>query len=421
MALQTEAPLPHTAAVPGSRVRILIYLLFVIQLVSMGAMEMSGPFWPVHLRGLTSSDSVFSFASIAVYVGPMLGIILTSAFWGRIGDRYGHKWMMIRALAGLSLTQLGLALSTDIGMILVLRFLQGAFAGYIAPAQAYGVSIEAPSRRARLFAILQISTNVGSLLGAVIGGLILDYATFFWINIIAAGLCALCTVVAALTLPDVAPLKQTAVSDAPQATATRSLWQASPLLPLLGILGLLLLARMLPQTSFSLYVGSVFAVSNSVVGLCYGLLALGFIISATPWSRYFEHRTPQQTLHGITYVLVGCIALTAVAGITRNPLVFVGAYFIWGVLLGATTPVLTALISKSADGVQQGHVLGIAQSTSQIASIAGISAGALLSQAYGLQYTYLFVSLAYALALIPLIALRYWPTILLAKRVTPAE
>lgn len=158
--------------------RVLIYLLFTIQLVSMGAMEMSGPFWPIHLRGLTDSDTLFSFASIAVYVGPMLGILLTSAFWGRIGDRYGHKWMMIRALVGLTLTQLGLALFSDLWAILVLRFLQGACAGYIAPAQAYGVSIEAPSRRARLFALLQISTNVGSLLGAVLGGLILDHATF---------------------------------------------------------------------------------------------------------------------------------------------------------------------------------------------------------------------------------------------------
>jgi len=284
----------HAGVIQGSRVRILIYLLFAIQLVSMGAMEMSGPFWPVHLRGLTTSESVFSFASIAVYVGPMLGIILTSAFWGRIGDRYGHKLMMIRALAGLSLTQLGLALFTDIWVILTLRLLQGAFAGYIAPAQAYGVSIEAPSRRARLFAILQISTNVGSLLGAVVGGLILDYATFFWINIIASALCAVCTVIAAMTLPDVPPVKKAVVADktAP-ASRSGSLWQGSPLLSLLGVMGILLLARMLPQTSFSLYVSSVFEVSNSVVGLCYGLLALGFILSATAWSRYFEHRGQQ--------------------------------------------------------------------------------------------------------------------------------
>ncbi|SDB52839.1 MFS transporter [Pseudomonas sp. NFACC13-1] len=412
----------HAGAIQGSNVRILIYLLFAIQLISMGAMEMSGPFWPVHLRGLTSSESVFSFASIAVYVGPMLGIILTSAFWGRIGDRYGHKLMMIRALAGLSLTQLGLALCSDIWIILVLRFLQGAFAGYIAPAQAYGVSIEDPSRRARLFAILQISTNVGSLLGAVVGGLILDYATFFWINIIASALCAVCTVVAAVTLPDVPPVKKTATSQAPTiASRTDSVWQGTPLLSLLWVMGILLLARMLPQTSFSLYVSSVFDVSNSVVGLCYGLLALGFILSATAWSRYFEHRTQQDTLHRIIYVVLGCIALTALAGVTRNAIVFVVVYFIWGVLLGATTPVLMALISKSADSARQGQVLGIAQGTAQFASIAGISAGGLLSQVYGLQYTYLFVCLAYVLALVPIVALRYWPASLQASPAPPGE
>lgn len=397
----------HSGTFQGSSVRILIYLLFTIQLISMGAMEMSGPFWPVYLRGLTTSESLFSFASIAVYVGPMLGIMLTSAFWGRIGDRYGHKLMMIRALAGLSLTQLGLALCSDIWVILLLRFLQGAFAGYIAPAQAYGVSIEAPSRRARLFAILQISTNVGSLLGAVVGGLILDYATFFWINLIASALCAVCTVVAAVTLPDVPPVKKTPVVDAAPPARARGVWQGSPLMSLLGVMGILLLARMLPQTSFSLYVRSVFEVGNSVTGLCYGLLALGFILSATRWARYFEQRTQQQTLQRMSWVVIGCIGLTGVAGLTRNPAVFVMAYFLWGVLLGATTPVLMALISKTVDSSQQGYVLGVAQSTAQLASIAGISLGGLLSQVYGLQYTYLIVCLAYAMALVLIVALRY--------------
>ena len=398
----------QTGVIQGSSVRILIYLLFAIQLVSMGAMEMSGPFWPVHLRGLASSESVFSFARIAVYVGPMLGIMVTSAFWGRIGDRHGHKLMMIRALAGLSLTQLGLAFSTDIWVILVLRFLQGAFAGYIAPAQAYGVSIEAPSRRARLFAILQISTNVGSLLGAVVGGLILDYATFFWINIVASALCAVCTLIAAVTLPNVPPVpKKPAATSAPPASGTSRVWRDFPQLSLLCVMGILLLARMLPQTSFSLYVSATFEVSHSVVGLCYGLLALGFILSASAWSRYFEHRSQAQTLQRITYIVVGCIGLTAVAGFTRNPGIFVVAYFVWGVLLGATTPVLMALISKTADSSRQGYVLGIAQSTAQFASIAGISIGGLLNQVYGLQYTYLFVCLAYAVALMPMLALRY--------------
>lgn len=386
--------------------RVLISLLFAIQLVSMGAMEMSGPFWPVHLRGMTDSDALFSFASIAVYVGPMLGILLTSAFWGRIGDRHGHKLMMIRALVGLTLTQLALALVTDIWAILLLRFLQGACAGYIAPAQAYGVSIEVPARRARLFALLQISTNVGSLLGAVLGGLILDHATFFWINLSAAALCAVCTLIAAVTLPDVPPQKRTVTASG------AVVWRGSALLPLLAVMGILLLARLLPQTSFALYVSSTFNVSNTWVGLCYGLLALGLILSATTWARHFEGRTQADSLQRIAWVVLGCIALTALAGITRNPLVFALGYLVWGVLLGATTPVLMALISKTADSASQGHVLGIAQGTAQFASIAGISLGGLLSQVYGLAYTYLFVCVAYVLALLAILALR-------SRRVVP--
>lgn len=169
-----------------------IHLLFVTQLVAMGAMEMSGPFWPVHLRMLVHSDDLFSFASVAVYVGPMVGIMLTSTFWGRMGDRFGHKSMMLRALLGLAATQMALAFAGDVWSILILRFLQGACAGYIAPAQAYGVSIESPANRTKLFAYLQISTNVGSLGGAVVGGVILDHASFFWINFTAGLLCFAC-------------------------------------------------------------------------------------------------------------------------------------------------------------------------------------------------------------------------------------
>lgn len=392
----------------GSR---LIHILFVIQLVSMGAMEMSGPFWPIHLKTLTSSDELFSFAGIAVYVGPMLGIVLTSSFWGRIGDQFGHKLMMIRALLGLSLTQFALAYATDVWTILVLRFLQGACAGYIAPAQAYGVSIESPSRRARLFAYLQVSTNVGSLVGAIAGGLILDHAAFFWINIVAAILCAICVVVAALSLPHVPPSKAelpvaTHPADEPVTAGSLPLWRLSPIFGLLIITGMLLASRMLTQTPFSLYVRAIFEVNNWVVGLCYGLLAAGFVVSAPLWARRFEEKTLYEALCRMIYIALGCAAMMAVAGITRSIGVFVAIHFVWGILLGATTPVLMSLISRSTSGLEQGYVLGIAQSTAQFSSIAGIALGGLLMQVVGLEYIYFFVSFSYALVVITILTMR---------------
>ncbi|MCA1260207.1 MFS transporter, partial [Nitratireductor aquimarinus] len=32
-------------------------LLFALQFVSMGAMEMSGPFWPLHIEALSASEN----------------------------------------------------------------------------------------------------------------------------------------------------------------------------------------------------------------------------------------------------------------------------------------------------------------------------------------------------------------------------
>src|SRR3989344_5223462 len=183
-----------TPAASGALPR-LVHALFVIQLISMGAMEMSGPFWPVHLQSLDASPGV-----------------------------------------------------------LALRFLQGACAGYLAPAQAYGVSAVVPAVRGRLFAYLQVSTNVGSLAGALAGGLILDHATFFWINLIAALLCALCAAAVAVLLP-----RRPAAGSALGGTELQSLpplsgnaaplqppsWFESPVAGLLAVLGILLVARML--------------------------------------------------------------------------------------------------------------------------------------------------------------------------------
>lgn len=381
----------QTPGAPGG-----VQLLFWVQLVSMGAMEMSGPFWPLHLRGLAGSQTQFALASVLVYVGPMLGIMLTASFWGRVGDRVGHKPMMIRALLGLALTQLALAWSTDVGLILALRFLQGACAGYIAPAQAYGVGIVPAARRARLFALLQVSTNVGSLAGAVAGGVILDHATFFWINTVAALLCGACALVVAAALPHLPPQAPAAAQGSgPAQPPPPPLWRSPPVAGLLLVLGLLLASRMLTQAPFSLYVSTIFQAPHWVVGLCYGLLALGFVATASLWARDFERRELRDALGRLVAVALASAALTALAGATRSLPVFALVHFAWGALLGATTPVLTALVSQAAGAGRQGRALGLTQSVSQLSAVAGIGLGGMLAQRAGLASIYFFVAAAY--------------------------
>lgn len=67
--------------------------------------------------------------------------------------------------------------------------------------------------------------------------------------------------------------------------------------------------------------------------------------------------------------------VTLLLATVRKPSGLSGFIFM-GILLGATTPVLTALISRTTAEGMQGYILGVVQSISQFASIAGIALGA---------------------------------------------
>lgn len=173
---------------------------------------------------------------------------------------------------------------------------------------------------------------------------------------------------------------------------------------LLAVLAILLVARMLTQTPFAMYVRSVFAVDNWVVGLCYGLLSLGFIVSATLWARYFERLQRPDALVRMAWVAAACALLMVLAGAAHSVAFFIALHFAWGVLLGATTPVLMAQISHATSGQHQGRILGVAQSTAQFSSMAGIALGGGLTQLLGLHTTYFLVAGAYACALAVIVA-----------------
>ncbi|TIP23067.1 MAG: MFS transporter [Mesorhizobium sp.] len=380
-------------------------ILFALQFVSMGAMEMSGPFWPVHIKTLSPSDSFFGLAGIGVYVCPMLGVSLTSAFWGRMGDRHGNRLMMVRALAGLAITQLLIAFAQDVWTILALRFLQGAFAGYIAPAQAYGVQVTGGRDRAGLFAWLQVATNVGSLGGAFLGGLILDALPFAAINLTAGVICALCAAGAWTSLP-VPPNGIIPVRSARAKITAHAPSGSAPVPGLLVLMGMLLASRMVLQVPFSLYMTQIFGAQHWVTGLSYGLLALGFVVGAPLWVRLFEGRAKSYVLGWSVLISAGCLAITHLAGITGSIGFFAMLYFIWGALLGGTTPTLLSIISAATQSDRQGSVLGLAQSCQQGASVVGIVAGVAVTQLSGVKAAFPLVSTLYALSF--LVALGIW-------------
>ena len=61
---------------------------------------------------------------------------LVSPFWGSLADTKGRKLMCLRASGVMAITIFVTGLATNVWMIIFMRFLQGAFSGYINNATA---------------------------------------------------------------------------------------------------------------------------------------------------------------------------------------------------------------------------------------------------------------------------------------------
>ncbi|EMH4028709.1 MFS transporter, partial [Providencia stuartii] len=173
---------------------------------------------------------------------------------------------------------------------------------------------------------------------------------------------------------------------------------------LMLLTGLLLMIRLITLPSFSLYIEKTYSTDYWVIGLIYGLQAMGVILSAQLWAKWFEHQSIVASLTRLRWIIFGCAAI-AVSLANASIIWFALLYFIWGILLGATTPILTALISSASPAEHQGYVLGLSQSINQFASIGGISLGSILIIYPGINMLFYYISVGYLICLSTIILL----------------
>lgn len=376
-------------------------LLWLIQCVAMAAMEMSGPFWALHLQSSGQlSASELSWYSALAYAGPMLTAMLCIPWWGKAGDRIGHHWMLLRALAALALTQLALAYCTQPLMIIAIRLLQGAIAGFIAAAQAYGSQLSSREQRGQLMASLQTATALGSVLGPVAGGWLYQSQGFTAVNLSAAALCAGCLLLAVLCLPRsrVVPASASTALQSNSGAAQQNSWWRQGMLPgfLLGIL-LIQSAKMLPQAYFSLYVTQVMQATTGFAGLSYGLSAAGLCLCAPLWAIYFRQQEDSTILRWMIALCIASAALMAVQSLYLSAKVFLICRFLWGCLLGALLPVFYSLLSLHTPANNQGQALAYGNSAAKAGALLGTAAGALLMAILPLQHLFWTVAVSYLL------------------------
>ena len=131
------------------------------------------PFLPLYFAQLGMRDP----ADIALWSGLSLGVTpgmtaLLAPLWGRVADRYGNKFLVLRSLPCFVITMVLMGLVTRPWHIFALRVLQGFFAGYGALAVAMAAQAAPRERMASAIGTVQTAQRLGPALGPVIGGML---------------------------------------------------------------------------------------------------------------------------------------------------------------------------------------------------------------------------------------------------------
>jgi EmrB/QacA subfamily drug resistance transporter len=94
---------------------------------------------------------------------------------GRLGDRFGHKWVFFSGLALFTVASLACGLAQDGTQLIVARVVQGLAGGIYLPAVTAYIQLLFTGRtRGKAFAIMGAVIGVSSALGPLIGGLLIQ-------------------------------------------------------------------------------------------------------------------------------------------------------------------------------------------------------------------------------------------------------
>lgn len=364
-----------------------LIVLWFAQFMAMIGMSSVLPFLPLYVRELGVPAEDAAFWSGLINAAPFAMSSLLTPVWGALGDKYGQKTMVIRAVIGLGVTVTLMGFAPNVWVLLVLRLLQGAASGFIAANNAF-VSTHTPTEHAGVaLSTLQTSVAAGMVIGPLVGGTISDAVGMHDVFFVVGGLCALSSYVLWRNLVEerMAPSKRP-----PRVLRNMRIVIRDP------ALRRLLLTLFVVQTSLMLTtpiypyfiaeLGAPASMLSSITGTIVSIVGIMSVISSPWWGARSDRLGFRPTM----------MAAAAVAGLGILAQALVPSYHwlfpiraIMGIATGALQPLVYSQLTRLAPMGRKGGIMGMASS----ATLAGNLTGPLLCAAIApwLPYWALFI------------------------------
>ena len=353
--------------------------------------------------GATASQILFAVSAFTV------AMVVFAPLAGWLCERYGAKLFLLASLGLMTVAQLGAALSPDLGVLVLMRSLQGVACSAIPPVVQHALGTFWAARRGRVMATWASAIGVGQAIGPPLGGLVADATGWRSIFVVHAVLTVALALVLARFVPHMRPRRppmhvagMAALIGGVGSLVVAFTWagQGGPLvleiaLVLFG-LGLLALYHQLSRRSrqalvdprllvearylrstvaaatvmaslgvvivtVPLYLGRDLDLRPSVIGAITFALAAAMALFAPISSRIAERLTPRRVLHiGLVTLVVGPLLLASASTVKGmgSPGWILAILLIIGCGIGAVQSSAAFGVMRSP-AAERGSALGI--------------------------------------------------------------
>lgn len=368
-----------------------LYVLWIAQFIAMLAMSACLPFLPLYVRmlGVLDLKEAQQWSGLII-AAPFLFSVITAPIWGALGDKYGRKLMIVRAIIGLAVAMALMGFAQTVWQLMLLRMFQGAVSGFIASTLAFVSSTTPPNRSGYAIGILQSTISAGNIVGALVGGVLSDVIgmrnVFFFVG-------GMCLVSSAIVIAFVKEERNPATDEGEKQTKSvlanlRLAWDTPTLrnILLLIIAAQSAIVFVSPVMPFYLeYLGAPKEYLSTLTGLIVGIVGVFSIVFAPYWGRRNDRRGYVKTLR-VAALAVG-ISTIFQSFVPSYEYLFVLRAFI-GVFTAAIIPTLYTAFSKNTPHENRSGMMGLASSASLLGNLISPSMSGWIASHAGMRWCF---------------------------------
>lgn len=374
-----------------------LVILWFANFAVLAGMSLVIPFLPLYIETL----GIHQLPDLERWTGWVFSAQFITSFlfqplWGVLADKHGRKVMLLRAGFGMGIMTALMGLVGAPWQLLVLRFINGIFSGFISMSVSLLASVTPDEHSGRALGMLQTGTVAGSLIGPLAGGFLAETIGYKNVFFLTGALLLVASLIVMFFVHENVVPRET------KKRPKKAGWVAiRPLLPvfvasLTTQVGMMSIEPIVTVYAKTLWHGKHIAMIAGLVVAASGIANL----IGSPLLGQLGDRFGQRKIL-VTALIMAALAFLPQALAEGLGLLLVGR-FLLGLFVGGMIPSLNVLVKKLAPKDMLATAFGFNSSALFLGNLIGPLLGSSVAAAYGIRsvfYVTMFVLLLNALTL----------------------